>query len=93
MAAVVGRYDLVEDIGVGGTETMTVGRQRLAEVAEAGCMVSSSPLAGGCWKYTWVCRRLVEGRRRTLRPRLTEMRRNAGRGSLPFGHPRTRDRR
>lgn len=80
VAVVVGRYDLVENIDVGGTETMTAGRQTWAGAGEAGCTLLSSKLAGGYSKDTWVCRRLVEGTRRRLRQIWKEMWRNVGRG-------------
>ena len=65
-AAVVVIFDPVENIGVGDIETMSAGRQRLVEVEEAGCMLMALELAGVCWKYKWVCHRLVGGMRRML---------------------------
>lgn len=47
MVEVVVMFDPAEGTGVGGTERMSAGKQRLVEVGEAGCM-----LVG--WKFAVV---------------------------------------
>lgn len=95
MAAVVvvAIFDPVENIGVGDMETSSAGRQRLVEVEEAGCMLMGLKLAGVCWKYKWVCHRLVGDMRRMLQLIWRAMLPSVGRDSLPFGRLPTRDRR
>lgn len=80
MAAVaVAMFDLVENIGVGGIETMSAGRPRPVEVGEAGCMMKALKLAEVYWKRKQMCHRLVGGRRRMSQLRWREMLRSVGR--------------
>ena len=61
-AVVVAMCELVANTGVGGSETMSAGRQRREEVEEAGYMMGSD-LAGVYWKHMKNYRRPVGGTR------------------------------
>ena len=65
VAAADARFDLVEDSGVGGIETMFADRQKLVEEGEAECMLLlSQQLAQVKMEYTR--HRVLEGTKRPL---------------------------